>query len=421
MQVIESDIETDFSSIEIDPFWNIGDEKELRMHKIHAYPAKFPAFITQKAIAFSRENGLEPKSIADVFCGCGTVAFEAKRSNIDFWGCDLNPVATLIARAKSRRYSLSKFSTYAETILNHFDEKTIDPKAYEGANERLKYWFRETQYLDLDRLKASILQVVPRHSTYKDLFLCAFSNILKPSSVWLTKSIKPQVDPNKKPADVRMKFIEQCHFIEGALEQSGLRSHSRTKIETGDCLTVSRKSPKVDLIVTSPPYVTSYEYADLHQLSALWLDYADDYRDLRDGSIGSEFHDFNFNREVKRLNKCATEMVFKLHDLDKAKSRGVAKYYLDMQEVSRSCHQMLNSKGKAFFVIGNTEYKGIRIDNAKHLVEALYEAGFRSVCATKRKISGKILTPFRTATGKFTSDARGRKVYSEEFIIVGNK
>ena len=28
---------------------------------------------------------------------------------------------------------------------------------------------------------------------------------------------------------------------------------------------------EVDLIVTSPPYVTSYEYADLHQLSSLWL------------------------------------------------------------------------------------------------------------------------------------------------------
>lgn len=45
--------------------------------------------------------------------------------------------------------------------------------------------------------------------------------------------------------------------------------------------------PKTDLIITSPPYVTSYEYADLHQLSSLWLGYTEDYRDLRKGSIGS--------------------------------------------------------------------------------------------------------------------------------------
>ncbi|MDR0932038.1 MAG: hypothetical protein LBM70_03350 [Victivallales bacterium] len=46
------------------------------MHRIHAYPAKFPAFITTKAISYALENGLAPKRIADIFCGCGTVAFE---------------------------------------------------------------------------------------------------------------------------------------------------------------------------------------------------------------------------------------------------------------------------------------------------------------------------------------------------------
>jgi len=49
-----------FDSIPIDSFWNTGDEKELRMHKIHAYPARFPAFITTKALEFAKEKGLTP-------------------------------------------------------------------------------------------------------------------------------------------------------------------------------------------------------------------------------------------------------------------------------------------------------------------------------------------------------------------------
>lgn len=56
----------DIDTIPIDSFWNVGDEKELRMHRIHAYPAKFPSFITTKALTYAREEGLESKRIADL-------------------------------------------------------------------------------------------------------------------------------------------------------------------------------------------------------------------------------------------------------------------------------------------------------------------------------------------------------------------
>jgi len=96
--------QANFASIPVDPFWNTGTDKEHKMHRIHAYPAKFPAFITTKALDFAKDNNFETTNLADVFCGCGTVAFEAKRNNINFWGCDINPVATMIAKVKSHKY-----------------------------------------------------------------------------------------------------------------------------------------------------------------------------------------------------------------------------------------------------------------------------------------------------------------------------
>ena len=84
-----------------------------------------------------------------------------------------------------------------------------------------------------------------------------------------------------------------------ANEQSDLSRTSSTQIVTGNFLDEIIEKPKVDVIVTSPPYVTSYEYADLHQLSSLWLGFSDDYRDLREGSIGSKQHNYNFNKSGK--------------------------------------------------------------------------------------------------------------------------
>jgi methylase of polypeptide subunit release factors len=409
-----------FEEVPIDSFWNTGNQKEQKMHRIHAYPAKFPAFITTKALEYANSIELSPKRIGDIFCGCGTTAYEAKRNHLDFWGCDINPVATLIARTKSNNYDSEKLDKYFEAIVKDFNQK-IKNINYNIASERLKYWFYEEEYNNLYHLKSILLKHLSDDQKYRDFFLCAFSNILKPTSKWLTKSIKPQIDPNKKPADVLEAFAKQYKKMKIANDEQSDFSDSQADIITGNFLNNEHTPPNIDLIITSPPYVTSYEYADLHQLSSLWLDYVDDYRELRDGTIGSLHHEYNFNKELKRLNSTGYKIVSLLLDQHKSKAKSVAKYFLDMQTVAKKSHSILSSNGMVLFVIGNTEYKNIRIDNAKHLSESLYGVGFQEVSVTKRKISRKILTPYRDKRGKFTTNSKGRKVYSEEFIIIGRK
>lgn len=420
MKTIDEIRKINFELIPENAFWNSGENRELKVHRIHAYPAKFPAFITTKALEYSRKNSVEVGRIADIFCGCGTVAYEAKRNNINFWGCDINPVATMIARVKSQNYNSRKLNTYYKSIITVYAKLNDKYVSYEEANERLKYWYGKKQFEDLSRLKMAI-EEVPARSKYRLFFICAFSNILKSTSRWLTKSIKPQVDPNKNPVDVISAFKAQCRFMIMANDESDAIGTLKTQIVTANFLDTSVKRPKVDMIITSPPYVTSYEYADLHQLSSLWLGYAEDYRELREGSIGSMHHVYNFDRELKRLNNTGTSIVFRLLDRDKPKARSVAKYFLDMQKTAKSCYAMLSKGGMALFVIGDTEYKEIRIENARHLAESLLQSGFTNVLVTKRRITGKILTPYRDESGRFTTDANSRKVYGEEFIVIGRK
>lgn len=415
--------EQNFDAIEIDPFWNTGDEQEHLMHRIHAYPAKFPAFIATKAIEYARDNDIVVEKIADIFCGCGTVAFESKVNGIDFWGCDINPVAILIARVKSKgTYQIPRLKLYFDQIMTAFPtiaDNMITP--YDKANERLIYWYDEKHYNELAKLKIAIEKETPERSDYRQFFYCGFSNILKATSRWLTKSIKPQVDPQKQIADTIEVFRRQIRSMISACETIPPVPFGKTNVVQMNFLDTGKRVPKVDIIITSPPYVTSYEYADLHQLSSLWLGYADDYRALRKGSIGSLTQDFLFKRNLRWLNITGERIVKELMKKIPEKARDVAKYFLDMQRVARRAYKMLNNPGLAVFVIGNTEYKGVLIDNAKHLAESLYKAGFSEVSVTKRKISKKNLTPYRDGKGHFTSDDQGRKVYSEEFILIGRK
>ena len=387
-----------FDNVEIDPLWNFGKEKELKIHQIHAYPAKFPAFVTTKAIEYAENNNIEVNSIADIFCGCGTTAVESKRNNIAYWGCDINPVATLIARTKSKKYQLARLRNYYSEISACFNKKRI-ANQYEQANERLKYWYPKEQYNKIFYLKEIINQYTPSHSDYQDFFLCAFSNILKPASKWLTKSIKPQVDPDKELADVFNLFKLQYEKMIKAIEEIPFEGEADNEIFTCNFLDESCDFQKADMIITSPPYVTSYEYADLHQLSSLWLDYADDFKLLRNGTIGSMYIDFE--KELDKLNNTGKKIVENLKKRPKDKARSVTKYFLDMQTVTKKTKNILNNKGLALFVIGNTEYKGVKIDNVRHLAEFLFNAGYSSVSVSKRKISSKMLTPYRDKNGKF--------------------
>ncbi len=128
MKLTKNILDKDFNSIPIEPFWNLSDKKESKIHRIHSYPAKFPAFITTKAIEYAENRGVNVNLVADIFCGCGTTAYEATRDGKDFWGCDINPVATLIAKTKSQQYSNEKLEQYFNKIITNFFQYSINIK-----------------------------------------------------------------------------------------------------------------------------------------------------------------------------------------------------------------------------------------------------------------------------------------------------
>ncbi len=417
MIALTNDLEIDYNIIEMNVEWNDSDENELIMHTIHAYPAKFPAFIASKAFKYAETEGVKIKTVADIFCGCGTVALEARNNNFDFWGCDINPVATLIAKTKSSNFDIKKCEALFEEILLEYKNVELTNNAFENANKRLKYWFTENSYISLLKIYNAINNI--QDQLYQDAFKCIFSSILKISSKWLTKSIKPQIDPNKKEIDVMKHFkLQYKKFIKAVNEISN--HTTKTMINCHNFLT-ENNLPKVDMVITSPPYVTSYEYADLHQLSSLWLGYTDDYRSLRKGSIGSIYNSDDFILDFESLNQTGIHIVRELMKDGKptAKIKSIARYYADMQKAVEKCKLMLNNNGMVFFVVGDTEYKGVKIKNSQHLYEAMLRNGFQDIKIGKRTISRGICTPYRDESGKFTKNKNLKKVYHEEFIISG--
>ncbi len=421
-----SQIATLFSKTKIDYSWSFSDKTRKDTayitHGYHRYPAKFiPQIVSRLAGKYTKEGDL----IVDPFGGCGTTLVESKVMGRPSVGVDINPVAVLITKAKITPIDPQKIEKVFIALKAKLDTYSKDTKVKTPEHERIDYWFKPEEKRKLAFIFAEISKL--KDQDIRDLFYCGFSNILKNCSIWLQKSNKPTRDQNKKPSDpiptfykqIKMMMRGNARFYELSKEKNHLEISSQ--VYCTDARTIPVKDNSVSLIVTSPPYVTSYEYADLHQLTALWLEYTKDLSDFRKRFIGTSYHnkkDLILNSEL--AEKIRSELLKK----DKKTAEEVSTYFSEMNQVFVEMKRMLKKGGKTCIVIGNTSLKGVEILNAEVFAEQLQNLGLKIADIIKREIPSKNLPSVRDEkTGKFAriSDKNKVSAYPTEYILIVEK
>ena len=206
-----------------------------------------------------------------------------------------------------------------------------------------------------------------------------------------------------------------------------------TVYKTDSTLKWPIKNNSIDLIITSPPYVTSYEYADLHQLSLLWFGsdpkqfkrwhkkFSGEFVDFRREFIGTSS---KYKKHGDFNSTIATEIVNSLLALDRPLAEDVANYFIDMRKVFNRMYTGLKPGGIASVIVGNTTLKGVKIKNAEVAAQQMLAAGFEKVEFIKRELSSKMITPWRDSnSGKFTGLDNPNKfrVYEYEYVVVMRK
>lgn len=421
-----SQVATLFSKTKIDYSWSFSDKTRKDTayitHGHHRYPAKFiPQIVSRLAEKYTKEGDL----IVDPFGGCGTTLVESKIMGRPSVGVDINPVAVLITKAKITPTNPQKIEKAFIALKVKIDAYSKDTKVKAPEHERIDYWFKPEEKRKLAFIFTEISK--PKDQDIRDFFYCAFSNILKNCSIWLQKSNKPTRDPNKKPSDPIATFYRQIKMMmrgnAGFYELSKEKNHLEipSQVYCTDARTIPVEDNSVSLIVTSPPYVTSYEYADLHQLTALWLEYTKDLSDFRKRFIGTSYH----NKKNLVLNSELAEKIRnELLKKDKKTAEEVSTYFSEMNQVFAEMKRMLKKGGKTCIVIGNTNLKGVEILNAEVFAEQLQNLGLKIADIIKREIPSKNLPSVRDEkTGKFAriSDKNKVSAYPTEYILIMEK
>lgn len=425
---------TYLTEIPIDYSWSFADktikDTSYITHGYYTYPAKF---IPQLAARIINENSQDGDIVIDPFIGSGTTVVEAIVNNRIGIGTDINDIAYLIAKVKTtpiktaellQEFSKLEFNLY-NRLNGQYDLVLKKSLKVVPKNERIDYWFLPQQKEKLSIIFARILEI--KNEDIRNFFLVAFAQILKSCSIWLQKSVKPTRDPKKKVYEPLTLFLNQSQKMikknfefDKILKQKIKQNIERYRIvQCGDSRNLPCEKNKATLIITSPPYVTSYEYADLHQLPSLWFGYLQELSEFRKKFIGSAYKDRD---KIDLKSSLANEIVAELGE--NKKGREVKNYFADMLETFLEMKRVLKKGGRACVVIGNTEFNGVKILNAEVFQEQFENIGFKTHSVIHREIPSKMLPSTRDSeTGQFVkvNDKNLKLAYPTEYILIMEK
>ena len=404
--------------------WSFKESRSIDSwtHGYHRYPAKFIPQVVQKLLETYTEPG---DKIADVFAGCGTTLVECKVHGRTSIGVDINPVAQLITNAKINPVEPILLANLFEILQIQIQEFRSQNNYCPTKHSRINYWFKKKEKNKIAFLYNIVLDIQIEEA--RNFFLCSLSNILKTCSRWLQDSTKPQIDPLKRPPNPFVSFCFQTEkmlkrneeFYNKLTEDKTLKTQCIIKLEDARNTRIRKNS--INAIITSPPYVTSYEYADIHQLTAYWFEYISDLSSFRKNFIGTFYSQ---NKELEVDSVIASDIINKLSKKDLRLAGEVANYFNDMYAVANEMHRILAPLGVVCLVVGNTTLRNVKVKSAEAFAEILRLNQFKIVRVIKRKITSKQIPTIRNKVdGRFTklNMENSKKVYPSEFIIIARK
>jgi hypothetical protein len=338
-------------------------------HLVHPYPAKLlrsiPAFFLSV-----RDVAPEGSVIWDPFCGSGTVLLEALSAGFDSVGIDVNPLATLISRVKTRRLDSAKVAVRHRALL----DESVDRAREAPDVVNLEHWFYPHVIRQLTQLEAAIDAM--RDDAYRDFFRVCLSVCVRRVSLAnprVSVPVRLRPDAYRDGHHLRealtsrlnqLKRINVWKAFNDIVDENAARIAQLSRIATpAECEVLTsdvrslRKRPSrrtCSLMITSPPYLGAQKYVRATSLSLNWLRLVDpdSLRPLERATIGREHLSQDEYIDFDGLPRHVAMAVKRIARSNPLRAQIAAHYVADLRAFFERVCSWLRPNGYCILVIG---------------------------------------------------------------------
>ncbi len=410
----------------IDISWDFRNENtKVYTHCFHNYPAMM---IPQIASRLIDKYGKKSKLLFDPYCGTGTSLVEANIRNINAIGTDLNPLARLIAIAKTAPISIKTLDLY----LKDFNDKLFAFKFGSTSNfignipnfKNKEYWFSKNVQLYLSIIKEYIDKI--DDLSIQNFFRVAFSETVRESS-WTKNSefkllrMSPKQIENFEPDVFGMMEFKLSRNRNGLITYLN-KKNNRSKASVysfntvlGVPKTIIREN-SVDLVVTSPPYGdsrTTVAYGQFSRLANQWLG-VENASNIDNELMGGKKAQNGYMFNIDILD----EIIENIKKQDDKRSKDVISFYRDYDKSIKNISRVLKKKGHVCYVVGNRTVKGLTIPTDEITINFFAKHNFQHIETIIRNIPNK-----RMPSENSPTNIKGKKsaTMKNEYIVICQK
>lgn len=393
-------------------------------HGFHKYPAKFIPHIPKWAIS-KYLNGENNKTVFDPFCGSGTTLVESMLSGYNCVGVDIDPLSAMISKVKTTRIDknyLKKVSRWLESEI-HSDKVGL----FKPDCKTIEHWFTDDAIKKLSIIRTAIDQIPAkfgksnRIKDIQDLLIICFSSIIRRVSNADNESQKTYVSHTKikKPEEVISLFIAQLNrFVERTVDfSSNINNFSKSEIIINSSATSLKNhlnGSKIDLAITSPPYIKAIDYIYNQMVELFWV--GDLFEMQTQPQQNSRKNKYIGNKQIRKdeyNDYTPLKRKFGISQLDKKLLKVYStdrknghkhsyityKYFKQMETHFNEMAKCLESGVHYIMVVGDSSVSDVSFKTSDYLIDIAEKYSFKIVNKWGYKIKNRYMRFNRKGRG----------------------
>lgn len=402
--------------------------EKQNVHSWHPYYAGYSEKFVESVLKY---EGMEPgKKILDPWLGSGTTGVVCQRFGVDAIGVDINLCMAIFSAAKSSE-ALNYISVNGEKHLN-----SIIASASKSRKKHDVSLFAEFSSAGLARKVINILiaienefksivltseRISPIQSFFISVLLVSNRQLLgyKTGSnpTWFNKTKPDQChDFNKVIDTIRKNFYKMLNDLRISLGDS----KASFDVYLGSSNKLPLNDNSIDLIITSPPYLTRIDYAVSTQVELLTLLRSEKlYAEVRKATIGTTTIISQQKEPKFEWGELCCNVVESIRNHYSYSSqdyyiKNKVQYFNSVYQSLGELYRVLKEGHNAYLVIQNSYYKEIDIPLPEIYMEMAFNLGFKHCELIRKDVLRSSISFINSRSKKYEKN----KIYYEGIIRI---